>query len=201
MANKFATDEQLKAIGEALQAIAREDGAYDYPSKVAPTGYTNLRYAYKHADIHPSWLGTLLRRGAFEQYDENVDGVEVPGAIKNARGSWAVRIDALQLYDEGKREVGVGGGKGAVYKYEPQVIKSVKRAISAAKEAGLSEGTVAEMEALLEDLNGQWERGEIGKDKTEAETKEAEGEPEAEPAPAADAEDTDFGFDFEGLDK
>lgn len=183
-----------------LAEILLDTGRYNYASREAPEGYTTIRDSFRWADVHPSWLRTMLADGKFSQFDE--DGL--PAVLKNPRGAWAVRIDALQAYASGMRSIEPSGEPGApVYKYEPMELKCCKRAVSSAKARGLSEQTVEELQGLVDELNKLWHDGKIGKkspEEAEAEAKEAKANKsdEREPdAPAADADDTDFEFDFE----
>lgn len=187
--------------GEELDNVP----AYNYDSRKPPEGYTTIRDAFRYADIHPSWLRTLLSDGKFAQYDE--DGL--PAVTKNARGTWAVRIDAVQKYASGMRstEPGDGESTSAGYRYEPQELKAAKRTLSSAKERGLPEAVVQELESLVGELDEMWERGEIGKaPKAEVRAEEAAedaDDEEAEETADNDTEpedagndDADFSFDF-----
>lgn len=189
---------QSVSVEEARAALAgigpNAEDRYDFPNRQPPAGYVTLRDCWHVADVHPSWLRQLVSKGGLAKHD--VKGA--PAVIKNIRGTWAIRIDALQSYDETKRTPGEGTGAGAGYKYEPQVLKCVKRAVTAIGEysAAVPDAEIvkAGMEALAEYLKELWEAGKIGK---EAEDEGEEGEaPEAE-ADEDEDEDLDFDFDFD----
>lgn len=205
MADEFGqelTAEQLAAIKAGLAEIAaKEEGVYTFPSREAPLGYTTLRYSYKHADVHPSWLRTLMSKGGFEQFD--IEGA--PATVKNERGTWAIRIDALKQYEAGKREPGTG--EGVAYKYEPMVLKCAKRTLSAAQKRNAPEAVIEYLKGLVHQLQEEWEAGKIGTRKPGEEPEEGgDDNDEAEMAPVdegdeADEDDEDFDFDFEDEDE
>lgn len=197
---KAVTTEEAQAGLAALgtQEIEGET-RYEFANRQPPSGYVTLRDTYRVCESHPSWLRTLVSKGGLTKFDE--DGA--PAVIKNIRGVWALRIDALQKYEETKRQPGEGTGKGAGYHYEPQVLKVAKRMATAVVEYAAildnAEQTKADVDKLVEHLKAEWEAGKIGKSASESDEDEDAGETKAEPAGAAD-NDEDFEFDFSDVD-
>lgn len=204
-------DFEAKPIEEIQKALAKikvevdGDVRYDFPSRKPPAGYVTLRDCYRVSESHPSWLRNMLSDNGFDKW--NVEGA--PAAIKNKRGVWGIRIDALQAYDETKRQPGESTGTGGGYKYEPQVLKSVKRAVTAVDTyasvvPGLAEAK-APLQALADHLKKLWDDGTIGKESNGEDEDEDEGEGKAETAGDAaepePEEDLDFEFDLSEGDK
>lgn len=201
--DKLFEAKPLPEVAAALASIGPDaEGRYTFDNRQPPLGYVTFRDSWRVADVHPSWLRTLVSGGGLDHYDQE----GAPAAIRNPRGTWAVRIDALTAYEAVKRTPGEGTGAGAGYRYEPMVLKSVKRTITAcdqyAAEMADPAGTKADLELLAASLKDMWEKGIIGKtDEDEEEEgekpkKKAKAKPvTAEPA-AAEAEDLDFDFDF-----
>jgi hypothetical protein len=190
------TTEQL---AEVLKEIGpNEDGRYNFHSRKPPEGYTTLREVWQHADVHPSWLRSLVSKGKFAQYDEP----GVPAVLQNIRGVWAVRISAVKAYEAGKREKAAPGEGKAGYKYEPMALKTTKRTLNECRKRSAPAAVTEYLEGLVKTLEQEWADGKIGKEAKAEDGPEAEGstdEGEAAETPEVPMEE-DFDFDFEDED-
>ncbi len=195
------TLEECQAALAALETQEVEgDTRFAFGNRQPPAGYVTLRDAYRVSDSHPSWLRTMVSQGKLDKYDEE----GAPAVIKNIRGVWALRISALNAYDQVKRTPGESTGEGAGYRYEPQVLKAVKRAATAIKEYAdvldNAEGTEADVLKLADHLKSLWDEGKIGK-AASGDEDESESESEATKAePGAADDDADIEFDFDEID-